>query len=263
MPISSELQKERVEATQEMAAALLEDLQHTREITSQLDPERGALRRLSGILSRILLERDLSNVAAPRTARVHIRCPDNKEFYRHTRKRNLPLFCSGGATAFGVFQRALIVNEGSKPLSIPGLDMEATVDLRVDNFVQQDVLCLNGQWANRQDVILYIRHVGFGVHSGKPTERQAAKFSIVQKIRHCVHMAKTTVPETGEPAASISVNMAAVAGNDQKFSYQPAGIDPVLFELLCMGNFVCSSPDVLSLEASIRQELGIPDPTPS
>ena len=172
MTMSSELRAERLLKTKGMAAALIEDLQHMRDITEKTDPDRGELRRLSGTLARLLIERDLSNVAAPRVERVVIRSPDNQEFYRHTRKQNLPLFCSGGSAAFGVYQRASIVNEGSRALPLPNIDLEATVDLQIDNFLRQDVLCFHGEWANRQDVILYVRHIGFGVHSGKLKQRQ-------------------------------------------------------------------------------------------
>ncbi len=255
MPIPPELRAERIAETTEMAAALVEDLTHMRELTSKIDPNRGELRRLSGTLSRLLIERDLSNVAAPRTERVTIRCPNNQEFYRHTRKHNLPLFCSGGGTAFGIQQRGMMVNEGRRPIDVPNLDMDAMVDLRIDNFLRQDILCLHGDWANRQDVILYIRHIGFGVHSGTPRQSQERKFAIVQNVKNCVSLGKTKMPGSDEYAASISINMDAIAMRQREFRYDPEGIDPVLFELLCMAEFICNSPDVHNLETVIRQEL--------
>jgi len=260
MAMSPEVRLQRLEATKDMAAALLEDIHHIREITSKLAPERGELRRLSGILSRFLLENDLANVAAPRTSRVYIRCPDNQDYYRAARNKNLPLFCSGGASAFGITSRSMMVTDGNHPLDATDLDDDRTVDLTVDSFTKQNVLCFHGQWASRKDVILYIRHVGSGVHSGKPTANQTEKFAIVENVRRCVEM-RILERSGSDPESDLvgfGLNMNALAGNPDELSYRADRIDLALFELLCAARFICESPDVIELESSIRNELMAP-----
>ncbi len=77
------------------------------------------------------------------------------------------LFCSGGALAFGIQQRAICVTQGNQPFEPSDFDRDLTIDLTIDSFVKQDVICFQGQWASRKNVIQYVRHVGSGVHSGK------------------------------------------------------------------------------------------------
>jgi len=251
MKLSPEKKAERLLATREAAAALIEDLPHIREIVDKVEPSRGELRRLSATLRRILCERDLSNVAAPRTGRITLRAPDNKPVMKSADKDPLVFFISGGASILGVYMRASMVDRGGKARELTGFNPYDYVKLRLDNFLSQSVLCLQGEWTSRSDVIKFAANIGSGVHSG--TAKEPAH-KLLTRIRHSAIFGTTPAPD-GSKAMSMVFNIDAIEGNPTPFDYKPDSIDPVLVELLCAAHFLVSSPDVEALENTIKEEL--------
>jgi hypothetical protein len=57
-----------------------------------------------------------------------------------------------------------LLNTDKKP-DLPEFDPDEAIELPLDNFLSQNVICLNGVWATRRDTITYIANVGHGVHS--------------------------------------------------------------------------------------------------
>jgi hypothetical protein len=248
MPISESQREQLLESTRGAAAALIEDLQHFREILKRPQPSRGELRRLSGVLRRLLVDRDISIIAAPRIARITFDGPDNKPYIKMARNIPFKFFGSGGANAFGVIIRAIQAHAGSPSMPI-GFHPDKTVPLRLDNFLAQPVLCYDNKWVSRGDVIKYVANVASGVHSGtpKPKDKQAA--DLLDQMR-------SNVSYSANPIVSMRISPKAPV-DASNFSYSPNDIDPALMELLATIHYLMKSKDVEKLEAIIKVELGV------
>lgn len=137
--------------------------------------------------------------------------------------------------------------------NIPNFQPDAKVELSHDGFLRQNVLCLNGLWINRSEVIKYIANSVSGVHSGMPSNqkeknmaliRNAMRFGLVDGDR------KGTIP-------AIKFDHELVTNNVYDFIYRHGEIDAVLFELMCSAYFLVRSPKMIELERVIVLELGI------
>ena len=127
----------------------------------------------------------------------------------------------------------------------------ASSEVPADNFLSQKVVCLDGNWASRRDVIKYVANVAHGVHAGK---EESDEDKLVGRVRSCAKLSD----ENGNIVFDIDVN--AVQGTPRPFSYDPRAIDPILLELLAAAHYMVTSPDVLRPEAILAQELGLPPP---
>jgi hypothetical protein len=241
MALSPENKKKLFEATRESAIALAEDVAHLRLYAGKKNPTPGELRRLSSILRRLLVERDLSTVAAPRIGTLRLNAPDNNPFYKAN--DDYVFFASGGAEAFERAYRGLGISKGTRSRTREA-PPDRMVALSLDGFLTQRVLCLTGQWVSRNSVIKYVANVTSGVHSKTPTKEDE---KLLSRIRCVVTFAPTPTP-------LISVNYGAIIEETAEFVYSPDKLDPVLLELLATIQFVVSSPDVHALEAAIAAE---------
>jgi hypothetical protein len=246
MGLSPEQREKMLASTREAAAAFLDDIDHFRQIVARLDPSPGELRRISGMLRRLLVERDISIIAAPRLGRFMFRAPDNKPIDMAGRKIPYPFFASGGAAMFGAYMRAAIVDRGPNRREILNLDPDKTVDLRLDGFLAQHVLCLEGRWVSRGDVIKFMANVASGVHSGTP---ESSGDAAIARIRRSVSY------YTADDRIKINFDIGALFNADPPFRYSPSAIDPVLFELLAAIHYLLLSPDTAKLEAVVSAEL--------
>lgn len=238
---------QRVKETLETAAAFNEDMSYLRSLRDLEDPEKADLRRSSAVLRRLLVDGDLGQIAAPRIGRFQINAPDNKPLYVSSRKLDFPFLASGGASIFGIWSRCAIVDRAGKARTLPKeFDPEKLIDLPQESFCKQNVLCFEGTWINRKEVIKYVANVSSGVHSGKP---RTDVDQLIDRVRH---------------AASFSVidGVATIGFNPDVFHkvtlpirYDPKTIDPVLFEILVTIQLLVSSPDIIRLEAEVAMEL--------
>jgi hypothetical protein len=242
MALSPENKKKLLETTREPAIALVEDVEHLRQFAGRQDPTPAELRRLSGILRRLLVERDLSNVAAPRIGKILLNAPDNKAFYKAN--NNYVFFASGGADAFGATFRGISISAGASSRT-QGAPPDRMVQLSLDGFLSQHVLCLKGQWASRNAVVKYVANVTSGVHSKTPNKEDE---KLLSRIRSVVSYEPTTT------FPRISIGFDAINTETVEFTYSPAKLDPVLLELLATIQFIVASPDVHKLEAAIAAE---------
>jgi hypothetical protein len=245
--------------TRAAAAAFVEDMPHVREVLNRVDPDRGEIRRMSNILRRLLVDKggDLRDIAAPRIGRFSLLSPDNSPVLKASRRIQLPFYESAGVSAYGVFFRAAMVNQGTKPLSLENFDPEKAISLPMDNFLSQQVICLKGQWASRRDVIKYIANIASGVHSGSPKE---PVHHLLNRVRRAARYSAVAVPaEMGAPPGTLmssqSFNMGALGDGELPFTYSAKDIDPVLVELLAAAYFLAESPDIAKLENHIISEL--------
>jgi hypothetical protein len=238
--------------TAEACGPFLEDLRHLKRIVAISEHAAADIRHMSAILRRFLVERLIPILGAPRSGRIKIEEPDNKPVYKSAEGEPYLLFLSGGVTTHGTTFRALAVTRGKsrKKLAV-GFDPDRVIEVPADNFLDQKVVCFDGNWANRRDVIKYVANVAHGVHSGKEEND-------VDKLIGRVRASAKLKAENGNVA--LTLDMDTMQGAVKPFAYDPNSIDPILLEILAAANYVVTSPDVLNLEAILAQELGLPPP---
>jgi hypothetical protein len=246
--VDEKIRAEQLTQTREAAAALVEDLAHIREILGG-NPSRDEWRRLSGTLRRILVDGDLTRLAAPRIGRILLRSPDNKPFIKVITQLDPPpiFFASGGAKAFGMLFRVMTLNMGvvneKDRAKLFAFDAEKIVQLRLENFLSQQVLLFRGAWATRRDVIKYMANIASGVHSDAPSERADI---LLRNIQRAITYSRST---------GVYFNTKAIRGEDIAFRYDPDELDVVLLELMAAAAFLVSSDDTARLEVAIQDEL--------
>lgn len=253
----------RLKETKEAAFAFLDDYEHMASIVSQVAPKKSNLRRASGIVRRLLIDGDLKRISAPRIGRIELEAPDNRAFYVSSRQTPFLIFTSAGASIFGVFLRAGVLELVSQPRSIPDLpDLAARIPFTIDSFRKQNVICYRGDWMNRNDVIKYVANVGSGVHSGNP---KSDADNLLARMRHVFSV--SLVDPTNDPNRSASMpanvglipsfnaNIGAIDQTDLPIEYDQNSIDCVLIELLSILSFIVESPDTKRLCEAIKDEI--------
>jgi hypothetical protein len=234
-----------IASTRDTAHALVDDLQHIRDIIDRAEPSSGDIRRLSNQLRRIIIESDLREVAAPRVGRIEITGPDLRPLYRHVELRPI-VFVSGGEVAvFGLLMDGMRLEKGSFATEIQGWQPGSEVSLRLDTFRDQRVLYAQGRWVTRGDVIKYVANVAHGVHSSDPKDWQ---HELIRFVRYAITAGKGDVPE-------ISLNENAIIGPDELFPPDRTRIDVTLLQLIAAARYLTRSPQVQALEAIIGEEV--------
>jgi hypothetical protein len=245
MAMTPEHRRKLLASTKPAATALLEDLDYIEEISHRQTQSRGELRRLSAVLRRLLVDRNIVEVAAPRIGRLRFRTPDNEALYRDE-AQNPYLFClsGGGADVFGTKFRAAMI----PPHPVPEFDPQRFVDYRLDRFLSQKVLCLERHWISREAAIKYTANIAGGVHSGTPRDYDDA---ILDHIRRYVRLSV----EDGRHTMTLDLHR--LDPSSDMFNYRPDTIDPILWEILATAYFVNASPDTSSLTNLLRSEFAI------
>src|SRR5262245_44431519 len=111
MAMTPEHRAKMLADTRDSAIAFFEDLGHLRELFDEDPVPRHEIRRLSAILRRWLVERDITTIGAQRCGRLMFCEPDNKPVYKMSEKERVLFFISGGNTPTRPI-RALLVTEG-------------------------------------------------------------------------------------------------------------------------------------------------------
>lgn len=256
MKLSPDKRAELIALTKEPAAALVEDIKHAREVLAHDAPSRTEIRHLSITLRRLLLQpdQDLAAVAAPRIGRIKLVLPDNKPVLKSAQKKPFPFFSSGGASAFGICIRAGMINEGAHVQSLNGFHPDRTVERRLKEFIDQPVLCIQGEWVNRDDVIKYVANLTSVAHSGAPktaAKHKQSTFSLLARIRNCAAISLQ------DGTTRIAFHPDQLSTREPRFQYSRDSIDPVLLELMAAVHYLSISPNLIKLEEIIREELGI------
>jgi hypothetical protein len=238
--VLNELERKAIrEETQGAAHALIDDLQHIREVVNREEPTSGDIRRLSNQLRRILVEGDLRKVAAPRLGRIELLGPDLTGIYRADRKRPFSIFSAGKARLCGSNWANFFSDDG--PYREYEFNSDLLIPLRLDTFVSQRVIGYKGTWVSRGDVIKYVANVAHGVHTGTPRE---AEYKIINTVRNSVGFTLMN----GIPTININGDPLNIEG---PVKGDPLHIDLALIQLISAANLLTTSPDVLSLEREI------------
>jgi hypothetical protein len=246
--LSTEQRRAMCLATRETAIAFIEDMDHFREILDR-ESSRGEIRRVSASLRRILIERDIASIAAPRIGRIIFKAPDNREPHRFSRQAKITFFGSAGIPVYGLQIRGLMVHDSTP--NATRFNPEDTIDLRLNNFVSQSVICVRGQWIARGAIIKYVANIASGVHSGAA---RAPDDILIATAREFAKYSKKPMAL----AANIHINFNAPPTDSTTFRYEPDEIDPVLVEVLATAHFLNISPDVQKLEKGLRAEVASP-----
>ena len=136
--------------SREAASAFVEDMVEIRRVLANEGASVAEVRRLSAILRRLLVERDLATITSPRIGRVEILAPDTRPIYKHEKTTPLVFCIIGGSKIFGWSGtiRVMSFQGASHPNQVPDdklhpkdFDPKARVALRVDNFLAQRVIC--------------------------------------------------------------------------------------------------------------------------
>jgi hypothetical protein len=179
--------------------------------------------------------------------------PDNSVFYAAAQKIPYSFFGSGGMEVFGVKLRSVILDLNSPTARPPDYkDTLRTAEVKLDGFLKQRVLCLEGQWVGRGDVIKYIANVASGVHSGARPATNVDE--TIRQIRHVAAYRK----KDGSLSLTFDMNALTLSDDDMPFRYSAEVIDPVLLELLAAIHYLLISQDTKRLETRIAAELGLP-----
>jgi len=251
MRLTPEHRAELLASTKGAAAALVDDLQYIRTVVQNHHPSNGDIRRLSVLLRRILIEGDLAAISAPRLGRVKLVGPDNNSAYRIERKRPFLFFMSGRAKILGGWSGTLCLYDVKKPrfgerIDFPNIDVDGTVDMTLDTFRSQRVLCYRGKWVSREAVIKYVAIVGHGAHSAAPKPGDHTTLSYIRN--------SAFLRLEGE-GIHLDFFPNGIDTDDATFRHEPDAIDPVLIELLAAATFLVRSPFISELDEAIRSEL--------
>jgi hypothetical protein len=249
MPLSDQEKQAMLIATHETALAFADDIQHVREVISKPEPTPGDIRRISNPLRRILIDNngDIKKVAPPRIGRIELLGPDILKLVRSGEKQPFAFLAAGVADVFGITVDAFMaepsgVNEARKISS--SYEPGKIVPLRVDTFLSQKVICFEGQWVSRADVIKYIANIAHGVHSGDPKE---PNHELLKRIRYVATM------KLDGSLPTLSFNpQAAVAATEKPLAIDRSALDFVLIQLISTARYLVISPDVHRLEEIIK-----------
>lgn len=243
--------------SQEAAAAFIEDIPHVREIVTKESPSRAEIRRLSGILRRLLVERDIAAVSDPRLGKVKLIGPDNASAYKAEKKRPFLFYLTGGGKVLG-WSGSIYALEAQRqffPFSntvvMPEIAHGTTMEMRLDTFLNQRVICYRGEWASRNDVITYVANVASGVHSGTPKPSHP-KHELLARARCAAYLKK-------QPDGTLHLELfpRGIDFDESSFKYSPEAFDLVFVELVSAAAFLVQSPFVAELEKLVRSELGL------
>lgn len=244
------------EATQDAASVLIDDLQYIRALVEQEQPDAGDIRRLSAQLRRIIVEGDLRKIAAPRTGKIEIQAPDLRAIYRANDDKPFAFVAADEFSTHGLQLGTLTMEHGSGARTIPGYQPGARVPLRTEVFQNQRVLCLNGNWVSRGDIIKYVANVAHGVHSGEPKE---SAHLLVRQIRHAMTIEMINAsPGPGIPPLDMpKINFdhqPVFSPEDPPLQPNPKNLDVALIHLLSTAQLIVLSPDVILLEKAIAED---------
>jgi hypothetical protein len=251
MSLSPEHQAQLKAESYDAACSLVEDLAHMREVVDKKEPDVPEVRRMSGILRRILVERALSIVATPRLGRIELSAPDLSVVYNFNKKHPIAFFSGANIKVFGQELSSIAVhNYGPRNnLASAGHDPYKVVMLRFDNFLTQKVLCLKGQWISRGDIIKYVANIGHGIHSGKIKPSDPPSFELIQATRSSVKI------EIKNGSVAGTFHMAHFASGAPNYSLDRTSLDCTLLEIMSSARYLIISDAVKRLEEMIRHEM--------
>ncbi|MDX8527872.1 hypothetical protein RFM68_25580 [Mesorhizobium sp. MSK_1335] len=233
----------------EAGCALVDDLTYLREVVAKADPSAAELRRISVLLRRILVERDLAKVAAPRMGKVALTVHDLHRLYKRVEEKPNPIFATGtNIVAFTAQIAGLIVHrtDWSGMQVGAGFDPDAVAECRLDNFLAQRIMYVTGEWVSRNDIIKYVANFGHGVHSLQPRENAD---KLIRKARACASISAL------ENGFRLNFDFERLSITDPPLKFDKGHIDCALMEILSTARLLTTTRDVHELETLMHREI--------
>lgn len=228
-------------ASKDAAAALVEDLAYMRQLISGA-PTSADIRRLSALLRRILVERDLEIVAAPRTGRISIAATDLNPIYKEDRRKKFIVASCAKGEMYAIQYAAIFISDGNFNSAAIGYNPDIILNLRLESYLKQRVLSYDGTWVSRSDVIKYVANVAQGVHSGSSRSEQD---KIIAKIRSVIAVSFT------QDTCKIYLDGKNLTEEDTEIRFDRSHVDCSLLEVFATARQLVESPDVKALEQAI------------
>ncbi len=244
-----EAEKARMSAmTLETAHVLADDLRFIRAVLIKPFSTAGDVRRIAVLLRRLLIEGELSEVAAPRIGRVIINVPDNKatiaasasEWRFHS--ANIPPMFSLPLDTMGSYSTGKI-DPNAPPgstfvLPEPSGPNHKMRHVRIEGFLSDPVARHGSTLIRRSDVIKYICYRGHGVHTRGQEE---PVFSLIEDARYILMVRRL----------GNAVELATRDLGDKPPTKQPDQLDLALLHLFSTAYYLCNSASVSELESLI------------
>jgi len=208
------------------------------------------IRYLSVTLRRLLTDNELRSIAPPRIGALRITSPDNSFIYDINKKQYIRLFVSGGCHYYSNNVRALIMGGIGHKIKLDGFDKNKAIDLPLDGFLNQKVICFENVWIKRGDVIKYVANICSGAHTAQPASEQDKLLNRVRSILKLSHESGTCIKLQFNPNAFPVHSV-----NEPEFKWSMGSVDCVLLELFSVAAFLCNSDDILKLSNHIKDEL--------
>ena len=251
--ITPEIRSQLLENTREQALVFLDDMRHIRSVVAKESTDAGEVRRLSGLLRRLLINREISKIANPRIGRFELSAPDNNPFYKAAKIRPFLFFLSGRTKVFGHNTTLWAIDvppqttsdEIARKALVDDFERDRTVTLPLENFLKQRVLCYRGEWATREQVIKYVANVASGVHTTAPKDDYELLLAKVRSANRIYYK---------DGGIHVALLDQGLNSDEINFEYRQDSIDPVLIELLATAKFLSISIAVTELENIIAEE---------
>lgn len=231
---------DRVPITTERKQVLLDDLDEVSRLAAVAGPSPGELRRVAGILRRLLLEQELILCASHYGDRISILANESRSVRRAIESDigGVKLALAGGGTAFGITYGVVVLG-GTTPSSY---DPSATANLKCDAFLSQWVAFFSRRFLSRRDVIKYVANKAGGVHyDGARDDQHEATLS---RLRSAFSIGL-------DDDGIVRLRFDAKAFDEAvEFTYEPRCIDPALLEIHITCQILARSPTVQALRGS-------------
>lgn len=247
----------------EVDIANLEDLEYLSEVWKKPDVSNAELRRSSGVIRRLVADRQIHKSTTPRGIKLLLNAPDNKSLVSAAKSSKLIYFQSAGTYVFGRYVRSIIVQYG-EPLPTLFNDNEAP-QVRLDGFCKQPVFFLEGHFVTRQDVINYVANKASGVHFDRNRKDDQQAFKVLDRIRSVAKfkVSHDAPPEAGIPESDLQkkgilglfFDLRALAEEEDSFIPTRDFIDPVFVELSAAIRFFTESKTIKELIKALAIDL--------
>ncbi len=225
-------------AARSATGALLADLQFLHRLAGDALPAPGELARAATMLRRLLLQRGLEKPSVPKAQRIKFRTPDVRPLAISGPRQAMPFFYAGGVVIQGCLLEATRILPNTLEEAAGPYTPNARIYVDLDLFLSQPVMCVQGHWVRRGEVLAYLANQ---VAPGPARDEQAE--ALIRYLRQAFRFAYQQgrfsleqVPAVAEPPLALS----------------RSGFDCVAAELLAVVQHLSFSEDVQALRTALR-----------
>lgn len=235
--------------TEIAAQRFLDDVEHIAELRTKADIRDSDILDLSSRLRRLLIDRDLQRVANPRIGRIELKSHSEKRYVSDNIGKRIGLLLLGQADIYGLSFGPLLGDPPRRPTGDAGPEI---ISLPVDKFLNQPVICHEGRWIRRKQVIEFIANTQGGVHT---KQRAGLPDAIADDYRALQRLKRGVRFKLKNKTLTIDLWTGARGGTrfpDRRDKYM---IDAVSFEVMAAASWLVKSESVQKLERYVRKEL--------